>query len=137
MEYTKNPIGGFPELVLSDDDMYAQRMLCEDVVDKVIKRDVLSLFNIRSPLLIEKHFCQYDWKLYRCVGDVYLIYLARTMLSWNFAGMNLPELVMHFDYETFWWFWNYGAWHQSTNYEDTCYCLFCICLVKQRLRGKT
>ncbi len=45
-------IGGFPELVLSDDDMYAQRMLREDVVDKVIKRDVLSLFNIRSPLLM-------------------------------------------------------------------------------------
>ena len=47
-------IGGFPELVLSDDDAYAQRMLREDVVDKVIKRDVLSLFNIRSPLLMEK-----------------------------------------------------------------------------------
>ena len=39
-------IGGFPELVLSDDDIYAQRMLHEDVVDKVIKRDVLTLFNI-------------------------------------------------------------------------------------------
>ena len=49
-------IGGFPELVLSDDDMYAQRMLREDVVDKVIKRDVLTLFNIRSPLLMEKLF---------------------------------------------------------------------------------
>lgn len=34
------------ELVLSDDDTYAQRMLREDVVDKVIKRDVLTLFNI-------------------------------------------------------------------------------------------
>lgn len=49
-------IGGFPELVLSDDDVYAQRMLREDVVDKVIKRDVLTLFNIRSPLLMEKLF---------------------------------------------------------------------------------
>ena len=49
-------IGGFPELVLSDDDAYAQRMLREDVVDKVIKRDVLTLFNIRSPLLMEKLF---------------------------------------------------------------------------------
>lgn len=54
-------IGGFPELVLSDDDFYAQRMLREDVVDKVIKRDVLSLFNIRSPLLMEKLF------LYLCM----------------------------------------------------------------------
>lgn len=49
-------VGGFPELVLSDDDLYAQRLLREDVVDKVIKRDVLSLFNIRSPILMEKLF---------------------------------------------------------------------------------
>ena len=56
-------IGGFPELVLSDDDAYAQRMLREDVVDKVIKWDVLSLFNIRSPLLMEKLF------LYLCMNS--------------------------------------------------------------------
>ena len=56
-------IGGFPGLVLSDDDMYAQRMLREDVVDKVIKRDVLTLFNIRSPLLMEKLF------LYLCMNS--------------------------------------------------------------------
>ena len=56
-------IGGFPELVLSNDDMYAQRMLREDVVDKVIKRDVLSLFHIRNPLLMEKLF------LYLCMNS--------------------------------------------------------------------
>lgn len=56
-------VGGFPELVLSDDDAYAQRMLREDVVDKVIKRDVLTLFNIRNPLLIEKLF------LYLCLNS--------------------------------------------------------------------
>lgn len=56
-------IGGFPELVLADDDLYAQRMLREDVVDKVIKRDVLSLFHIRSPLLMEKLF------LYLCINS--------------------------------------------------------------------
>lgn len=56
-------IGGFPELALSDDDDYAQRMLREDVVDKVIKRDVLTLFNIRNPLLMEKLF------LYLCMNS--------------------------------------------------------------------
>lgn len=56
-------IGGFPELVLSDDDACAQRMLREDVVDKVIKRDVLTLFHIRSPLLMEKLF------LYLCMNS--------------------------------------------------------------------
>jgi predicted AAA+ superfamily ATPase len=54
-------IGGFPELVLSDDDSYAHRMLREDVVDKVIKRDVLTLYNIRNPLSMEKLF------LYLCM----------------------------------------------------------------------
>ena len=56
-------IGGFPELVLSDDDIYAQRMLREDVVDKVIKRDVLTLFNVRNPLSMEKLF------LYLCMNS--------------------------------------------------------------------
>lgn len=56
-------IGGFPELVLSNDDFFAQRCLREDVVDKVIKRDVLSLFNIRSPILMEKLF------LYLCMNS--------------------------------------------------------------------
>lgn len=56
-------IGGFPELVLSNDDFYAQRMLREDVVDKVIKRDVLTLFNVRNPLLMEKLF------LYLCMNS--------------------------------------------------------------------
>ncbi|MCL1791673.1 MAG: ATP-binding protein [Peptococcaceae bacterium] len=56
-------IGGFPELVLSHDDMRAQRLLREDVVDKVIKRDVLTLFNVRNPLSMEKLF------LYLCVNS--------------------------------------------------------------------
>jgi predicted AAA+ superfamily ATPase len=56
-------IGGFPELVLAADDAYAQRMLREDVVDKVIKRDVLTLFNVRNPLSMEKLF------LYLCLNS--------------------------------------------------------------------
>ena len=70
-------IGGFPELVLSDDDDYAQRMLREDVVDKVIKRDVLTLFNIRSPLLMEKLF------LYLCMNstDIFSITTAAKELE--------------------------------------------------------
>jgi len=54
-------IGGFPELALSDDDTYSHRMLREDVVDKVIKRDVLTLYNVRNPLSMEKLF------LYLCM----------------------------------------------------------------------
>jgi predicted AAA+ superfamily ATPase len=54
-------IGGFPELALANDDSYAQKILREDVVDKVIKRDVLMLFNVRNPLSMEKLF------LYLCI----------------------------------------------------------------------
>ncbi len=49
-------IGGFPELILSEDNSFAQRLLRDDVLDKVLKRDVLTLFNIRNPLLLEKLF---------------------------------------------------------------------------------
>lgn len=60
-------VGGFPELALSKDDYGAQRMLREDVVDKVIKRDVLSLFNVRNPLQLEKVF------LYLCMNSSSII----------------------------------------------------------------
>jgi len=49
-------VGGFPELALSKDDYYAQRMLREDVVDKVLKRDIPALFNIRNVAVLEKVF---------------------------------------------------------------------------------
>src|SRR5690606_13664381 len=40
-------IGGFPEIAQTDDVPYAQRIIREDVVDKVLKRDMVSLFNVR------------------------------------------------------------------------------------------
>ncbi|WP_054694022.1 ATP-binding protein [Syntrophomonas palmitatica] len=49
-------IGGFPELVLSDDTVYAQRVLREDVADKVLKRDLTALFGTRNVIDLEKIF---------------------------------------------------------------------------------
>lgn len=60
-------VGGFPELVLSNDDYGAQRILREDVVDKVLKRDIPSLFNIRNPAVLEKVF------LYLCFNSSNII----------------------------------------------------------------
>jgi len=54
-------VGGFPEVALSDDVGYAQKMIREDVVDKVLKRDMLSLFPIRNVNELEKIF------LYLCM----------------------------------------------------------------------
>jgi len=56
-------IGGFPELVLSNDDFYAQRILRDDIVDKVLKRDLPELYNIRNISMLEKVF------LYLCFNS--------------------------------------------------------------------
>ncbi len=49
-------VGGFPELALAGNDIMAQQVLREDVVDKVLKRDLPVLYNIRSPLELERVF---------------------------------------------------------------------------------
>ncbi len=49
-------IGGFPELVLSENDILAKQVLREDVVDKVLKRDLPSLYNIRNSIELERLF---------------------------------------------------------------------------------
>lgn len=49
-------VGGFPELALTHNDIMAQQIMREDVVDKVLKRDLPSLYNIRSPLELERIF---------------------------------------------------------------------------------
>lgn len=54
-------IGGFPELVVTDDIPFAQRILREDVTDKVLKRDMTALFGTRNVLELEKIF------LYLCL----------------------------------------------------------------------
>ena len=51
------------QIFSSDTYKNSSDLFHKDVVDKVIKRDVLSLFNIRSPLLMEKLF------LYLCMNS--------------------------------------------------------------------
>lgn len=49
-------VGGFPELALSDNDLMAQEIMREDVVDKVLKRDLPALYNIRNAIELERIF---------------------------------------------------------------------------------
>lgn len=49
-------VGGFPELALANNDLYAQQIMREDVVDKVLKRDIPSLYNIRNTTDLERIF---------------------------------------------------------------------------------
>ncbi|MHB8985447.1 MAG: ATP-binding protein [Eubacteriales bacterium] len=60
-------VGGFPEIALSDDVPFAQRILREDVIDKVLKRDLIVLFNVRNVAELEKVF------LYLCIHSGGLI----------------------------------------------------------------
>lgn len=49
-------VGGFPELALAENDLMAQQILREDVVDKVLKRDLPSLYPIRNSTELERIF---------------------------------------------------------------------------------
>ena len=58
--------GGFPELAFNPDTLACQLCMREDVVDKVLKRDIPALFDVRNALQLEKVF------LYLCFesGDL-------------------------------------------------------------------
>jgi hypothetical protein len=60
-------VGGFPEIALADDIPYAQRIMREDIVDKVLKRDMTALFKIRNVAELEKIF------LYLCIHSSQII----------------------------------------------------------------
>lgn len=49
-------IGGFPELALANDDLTAQRLMREDVADKILKRDLPALYKIRNATELERIF---------------------------------------------------------------------------------
>jgi predicted AAA+ superfamily ATPase len=55
--------GGFPQSVLVDNLYLAQKLLREDIVDKVLKRDMTALFGVRRVLELEQVF------LYLCLHD--------------------------------------------------------------------
>ncbi|WP_312611567.1 ATP-binding protein [Oscillibacter sp.] len=49
-------VGGFPELALAANDLLAEQVMREDVVDKVLKRDLPALYNIRNATELERIF---------------------------------------------------------------------------------
>lgn len=62
-------VGRFPEVAYTQDISFAQKIIREDVVDKVIKRDIVSLFNVRSVSELEKFF------LYLCMTSSNIVHL--------------------------------------------------------------
>lgn len=55
--------GGFPQTVKVESITQAQRLLREDIVDKILKRDMTALFGVRRVLELERTF------LYLCMHD--------------------------------------------------------------------
>lgn len=55
--------GGFPQAALTESLTLAQKLLREDIVDKVLKRDMTALFGVRRVLELEQTF------LYLCLHD--------------------------------------------------------------------
>src|SRR5665213_525982 len=55
--------GGFPQTALIDSVTLAQKLLREDIVDKVLKRDMTALYGVRRVLELERTF------LYLCLHD--------------------------------------------------------------------
>ncbi|MDD3382662.1 MAG: ATP-binding protein [Bacilli bacterium] len=82
-------IGGFPELALSNDDLYSQRILREDIVDKAIKRDLPSIYAIRNIGDIEKIF------LYLCYNSSNIINLQTICKE---LGINRNTLEKYIGY---------------------------------------
>jgi predicted AAA+ superfamily ATPase len=55
--------GGFPQTALVDSISQAQRLLREDIIDKVLKRDMTALFGVRRIIELEQTF------IYLCMHD--------------------------------------------------------------------
>lgn len=83
-------VGGFPELALSKDDLYAQRVLREDIVDKALKRDIPSIYGIRNISDIERVF------LYLCYNSSNIINLQS--MSKEMDGTSRATIERYIEY---------------------------------------
>ncbi len=83
-------VGGFPELALSHNDLIAQQIMREDVVDKVLKRDLPSLYNIRNAIELERIF------LYLCNVSSEIVSIDAIAKELN--GVSRPTVENYIQY---------------------------------------
>ena len=77
--------GGFPEPALTEDLTRCQRLLREDIVDKVLKRDMTAFYGVRRVLEIERLF------LYLCYHDGGILDIAA--ICRQLEGINRQSLL--------------------------------------------
>lgn len=83
-------MGGFPELLKLPDVMEAQRLLREDVVDKVIQRDIPSLFDVRNSTQLEKLY------LYLCLQTGNLTNLSH--IASGLGNISVPTVTRYIEF---------------------------------------
>ena len=83
-------VGGFPELALANNDLLAQQIMRDDVVDKVLKRDLPSLYSIRSPIELERIF------LYLCSVSSEVVNIET--LTKELQGVSRPTVENYIHY---------------------------------------
>lgn len=81
--------GGFPETARMEDLSLAQRLLRDDVVDRVLKRDMTALYNIRNVLDLERLF------IYLCLNSGGI--LVQENLAREF-GVSRPTIASDLKY---------------------------------------
>lgn len=77
--------GGFPEPAMTSDLARCQRLLREDIVDKVLKRDMTALYGVRRVLEVEKLF------LYLCYHDGGILDLTALTQQLDGVGKQLAS----------------------------------------------
>lgn len=83
-------VGGFPELALADNDLLAQQVMREDVVDKVLKRDLPSLYKIRNATELERIF------LYLCNVSSEIVSIEA--IAKELCGVSRPTVENYIQY---------------------------------------
>lgn len=83
-------VGGFPELALSNNDLMAQQIMREDVVDKVLKRDIPALYNIRNATELERIF------LYLCNVSSEIVSIEA--IAKELSGVSRPTVENYIRY---------------------------------------
>ena len=83
-------VGGFPELALADNDIMAQQIMREDVVDTVLKRDLPSLYNIRNATELERIF------LYLCNVSSEIVSIEA--IAKELSGVSRPTVENYIQY---------------------------------------
>lgn len=92
--------GGFPETALAGDLPLAQRLIREDVVDRVLKRDMTALYGIRNVLDLERLFvylCLHTGEILALDGVARELGVSRTKVATDLVSLGLAHLVHRSD----------------------------------------